>query len=426
MSLLRSLLAVAKPLPARSEAGFLTMDDYAQLLTLGNFPLFMNQTLRTDREEIDGGFAGLVSGAYRNNGGVFACMLARMLLFSEARFQFQQMRGGRPGDLFGTPELAILERPEPGKTTGDLLTRAIVDVDLAGNWFGSRRPERIKRLRPDWVVIILGSPRPDADVSAIDIDAEVVGYIYRPGGIYSSEAPEALGRNEVAHFAPIPDPLAQYRGMSWMTPILREILSDSSATRHKEAFFNNAATPNLVVKFPPLVDGTKAREFIEMFEQDHSGAFNAYRTLFLLGGADVAAVGTNFEQMDFKIVQGAGETRIAAASGIHPTIVGLSEGMEGSSLNAGNFDAAARITANKTLRRLAHSGFLSVQMQPSMPSEETIPAARRLVPGYAFGPQTPLLTAGEVRCPGCSKLLAEQATPPYKFTCPRCKSPVAA
>jgi hypothetical protein len=51
--------------------------------------------------------------------------------------------------------------------------------------------------------------------------------------------------------------------------------------------------------------------------------------------------------MDFKATQGAGETRIAAAMGVHPTVVGLSEGLQGSSLNAGNFEAAIRLTAGK-------------------------------------------------------------------------------
>lgn len=32
------------------------------------------------------------------------------------------------------------------------------------------------------------------------------------------------------------------------------------------------------------------------------------------------------------------------------------------------------------------------------------------------------LVGGEVRCSGCSKLLAEQSTPPYRFTCPKCKA----
>jgi hypothetical protein len=77
-------------------------------------------------EPIEANFQGYVQGAYKSNGVVFACMAARQLLFSEARFQFRQLRGGRPGDLFGSPELAILETPWTNGTTGDLLTRMIL------------------------------------------------------------------------------------------------------------------------------------------------------------------------------------------------------------------------------------------------------------------------------------------------------------
>jgi hypothetical protein len=60
-------------------------------------------------EEIGGDFRGYVEGIYKRNGVVFACMGARQRLFSEARFQFQRMRAGRPGDLYGTPALSVLE-----------------------------------------------------------------------------------------------------------------------------------------------------------------------------------------------------------------------------------------------------------------------------------------------------------------------------
>jgi hypothetical protein len=69
-------------------------------------------------------------------------------------------------------------------------------------------------------------------------------------------------------------------------------------------------------------------------------------------GADVTVVGKDLAQLDFKATQGAGETRIAAAAGVHPVIAGLSEGLSGSSLNAGNFTSAARLVADRTLRPL--------------------------------------------------------------------------
>lgn len=350
MSLIRSLATLIRPRSERASSWpLITVDDYAQMLSLGAFPFGLNTTMGSNREEVEANFTGLVQGAYRANGVIFACMAARQLLFSECRFQFQQMRAGRPGDLFGTPDLQIVERPEPGKTTGDLLSRAITDADLAGNWFGVRRPGRIRRLRPDWTYLILGS-RENADILSTDIDAELLGFVYKPGGLYSDSEPEALDRSEVAHFAPYPDPLAAYRGMSWLTPVIREIMSDSAATLHKLKFFENAATPNLVVKFPPTMDKAKAQEWVELFEQDHKGAYNAYRTIYLGAGADATAVGTTLEQQDFKATQGAGETRIAAAARIHPTIVGLSEGLQGSSLNAGNFGAARRLVADGFLR----------------------------------------------------------------------------
>ena len=93
-------------------------------------------------------------------------------------------------------------------------------------------------------------------------------------------------------------------------------------------------------------------EFVAKFKEQHEGADMAYKTLFLGGGADVTLNGADMKQIDFKATQGAGETRIAAAGGMHPVIVGLSEGLAGSSLNAGNFDAAKRLTADKTLRPL--------------------------------------------------------------------------
>lgn len=346
MSLIRSLIAAPR---MRATPGSFSLDDYLMWLRAAGFPL-LNQTWSANREVIEGDFAGLVRGAYQSNGVVFACLLTRFMLFSQARFQFQQLRGGQPGDLFGTPDLRLLENPEPGMTTADLLTVAMLDADLAGDWFGIRRPGRVKRLRPDWTAVLVGSRNRDVENPGSDPDAEVVGYAYSVNGPYATGETWTFLPEEVAHFFPIRDPLARYRGMPLPTAVLREIAADSAATLHKRQFFENAATPNLVVKFPPALQKAKAQEYIDVFEQEHTGALNAYRTMYLLGGAEAQAVGTDLKQMDFKATQGAGETRIAAAMNVYPTIVGLSEGLQGSSLNAGNFGAARRLQADKMLR----------------------------------------------------------------------------
>jgi hypothetical protein len=214
------------------------------------YPLGLNQTLGQKADEIGSDFSGMVQGAYRSNGVVFACMLARQMLFSEARFQFRQVKNGRPGDLFGTKELSVLEKPWPNGTTGSMLTRALQDVDLAGNAYMVRRrgSDRIVRARPDWITIVMRSNRPPDETLTDDLDAELVGYLFHPGGVRGTRDPIPLLPEEVAHFAPHPDPTARYRGESWLSPIIREIQADQAATTHKLKFFENGATPNLIVK----------------------------------------------------------------------------------------------------------------------------------------------------------------------------------
>lgn len=313
-------------------------------------PGMLPQTLPGTKEEWpNNSFEGYVRAAYRSNGIVFACMLVRLMLFSEASFQFRQRRAGRPGALFGTSELSILENPWPGATTGDLLARAIQDADLSGNFFVRRHGDRLQRMRPDWTTIILGShDRPEA--TADDLDAEVVGYVYTPGGHYSDREPVVLMPQEVAHFAPIPDPSARFRGMSWMTPVIRELVGDNAFSTHKLKFIENAATPNMVVTLDRDILKEQFDTWVEAFESQHKGHLNAYKTLYLGAGSQATVVGKDMRQMDFKEVQQHGETRIAAASGVPAVIVGLSEGMRSATFS--NFGQARRRLADGTLRPL--------------------------------------------------------------------------
>lgn len=310
-----------------------------------NYPFIPQTTMgQTPTEEIGANFLGLINGAYKSNGVVFACSMVRMLCFAEARFQWQNMSGGRPGDLFGTKALAPLEEPGQNKTTGDMLSRAIQDVDLAGNWYAVRNGAGVRRLRPDWVVVMAGSKRGSTD------ELELIGYVYQPGGPGSGLDVETFLAEEVAHFAPYPDPAQKFIGMSWVIPVIREVMGDQAAATHKVKFFENGATPNLIISLDPTVSQNAFREWIEAFDEDHKGMLNAYRTMYLGGGAQAQVVGSQLRQMDFANTQGHGETRIAAAAGVPPVIVGLSEGLAAATYS--NYGQAVRRFADGTLRPL--------------------------------------------------------------------------
>jgi hypothetical protein len=314
-----------------------------------SYPLTTYGNSTGTTETIGTGFTAYVQGAYQANGVVFACELARMSLFSEGRFQFRRFKDGRPGDLFGNAALIPLHQPWPGGTTGDLMAGMLLDADMAGNAFTLRQGPRLRRLRPDWVTIVYGSGREDSTMW--DLDAELLGYLYQEGGPGKGKDPVALLPESVAHFAPVPDPLSPHRGMSWLTPVLREIQADSSFTSHKSAFINNGATVNLTIEYEPEITKELFEFAVQSFKDNHEGAHNAWKTLHLLGGK-AHAIGADFQQMDFTAVSNAGAERIIADSGIHPAILGLAGGLQGSSLNQGNFAAARRLTADKCLRPL--------------------------------------------------------------------------
>jgi HK97 family phage portal protein len=358
-SLIRTLTSRRDPERAFAP---LSVDDWAQMFQFGGFqyPLTGGTTPTGNTEQIEGSFQGYVNGAYKSNGIVFACMLARLMLFSEARFQFRRMNLGRPGALFGTAGLAPLETPWVGGTTGDLLTRMIQDADLAGNSYTVRRAGALRRLRPDWMTIVLGSK------TGSEIDAEIIGYAYQPGGPGSGEDPEVLLPEQVAHFAPIPDPLARFRGMSWLSPVVDEIVGDRAATTHKQNFFEQGARLGYVVTLDSDMDPAKFEQWVEKFKQGHEGVVNAYKTLFLGGGADVKTVSANMQETDFKSIQGAGETRIAAAAGVPPVIAGFSEGLEQATYS--NYAQARRRFADGTMRPLWRNAAGSLARIVDVPS----------------------------------------------------------
>lgn len=381
----RSFLAAAARggTPERERSGQpLSVEDYIwqlqQFNYLGHNYAFggLSQTSPgKPQEDIANSFCGYVQQAYKQNGIVFACILARMSLFSQARFAFRRLRQSKPGDLFGTPELSRLERPWQNATTGDLLARMEQDASLGGNAFVLDRGSRLGlwRIRPDWTSIVLGTQNEDVEPKDIwaDPDVEVLGYAYTNGGMYSGNEPEVYPARQVAHYAPIPDPEAAFRGMSWITPVVIEVMGDKAASEHKLGFFESGGTPNMTVEYnPEFVKDRTAFDLWKASIEDQISTFGpTYRRLHLGGGTKATVVGANFGEADFKSVQGAGETRIAAAAGVPAAVVGISEGLQGSALNAGNYQAAMRRFADMTVRWLWQNACGSLAPLIAVPSD---------------------------------------------------------
>ncbi len=317
-------------------------------------------------ESIANSFEGYVLGGLQGNGVIFGLESVRMRVFSEARFQFQQFNHGRPGDLFGNTDLTILEHPWPGGVTGDLLAIMLLHADMAGNSYCAKINGQLVPMRPDWVEILLQERYFTSDNGDRgQVGFERVGYQYYQNGKNSGVKPVMFAVDQVAHFAPQPDPLANYRGMSWLTPVIREIQADGAMTTYKLSYLQNSSTPNLHVGLQ-IADKEVFDKWVETMENKHAGFQNAGKTLYTGAGADVTVIGSNMKELDFTGVVGRGETRLAQAAGVPPVVAGLSEGLAGSSLNAGNFSSARRQFADMTLSPLWRNaaGSLEVIVPP--------------------------------------------------------------
>jgi phage portal protein BeeE len=309
----------------------------------------------TPADEIPNDFPGMAA-AMRANPIVFACMALRSRVFSEVRFAFRkemdlhttQMIGSSDKRSPGNRDLQLLKHPWPGATSGDLLMRSEQHGMLAGNAFVYRpSSSRLYILRPDWISIIFTG---DLD----GVDWEIQGYVYQPGGRHSQKDPILIDVKDMAHYAPTPDPISPWKGMACLSPIVDEIRSDDKATQHKLEWFEHGATGTMVVKIdnPALNDPDKFNKLVSDFHARHKATTDAFDVLFFANGADAKVLGSNLQQSDFKAIQGAGETRIAEAFETPPVLVGLSEGLQGSSLNTGNYSAARRRFADGTIRPL--------------------------------------------------------------------------
>lgn len=323
----------------------LTLDGLHEIMTFAGhqYPLTGLNTLygRGEYEEIGSGLPNYMR-AVMQSPPAFGAQLVRSLVLSQARFQFQ--RFAKSNDRYFTSSaLALLDAPWPKGTTGELISKMEWHEGLAGNAFVYRNDDR-RRLyvpRPDWVTIVHGSEF-DAEHPQWQLDSEVLGYLYHPGGTASTVKPWYILPDRMAHWSPLPDPLSPERGMSWLTPVIREIESDTAATKHKTQYFVNGATPNLVVNGIPATNPDEFNSWVDAIEEGHTGVKNAYKTLYLTSGADATVVGANIKDLDYKALQGASETRISVASRVLAPILGISEGLAGSSLNAGNYGQSRR------------------------------------------------------------------------------------
>ena len=273
-----------------------------------------------DREPVLPQLAAFAQQANSSSAIIFAAALVRMGLFSEARFQYQAKDDKH---LFGNETLAKLEEPfGPDTTTGDLLARMEQDRFLAGNAYIWDAPgeDRLIRLRPDWVTIVSEV----VHTGGGGWYRRVIGYWWEPPkGVLDKGTGFMVPAEECVHWAPIPDPAADFRGMSPLTPAMRDVQGDDGMTTYKIRYLRNNASPNVYIKYAQKLQPATVDSIRERLNARYGGPDNAGRGIILDQGADITLVGNSLSQMDFSGVAAVGTERILAACEVPGVLVGL-------------------------------------------------------------------------------------------------------
>ena len=319
------------------------------------------------KESVDAGIVRTARDAFTTNGVVFGCIAARSALFSEARFVLQNTSDKR---LYGNTGLGLLEYPAPGMTAGELLARMEQDVSLAGNSYWRKAVPAdgsdalLVQMRPDCVTIV-SAEHTDENGQTY---REPVGYLedLTPLGI-TDRKPQFYGTDEVAHYSPVPDPKASWRGLSWLTPVLREIGSDQALTGYKTSYLQNGAVPGLIIKYAQKLQPGTIDALRERTQARYSGPSSAGRTLVLDQGADVTVAGANLEQLQFAAVQGASSERVCSAAQVPLEVLGLGAWRAG----GGDYLSAMRRFADLWARPAWRSACASLQHLVTLTSSAT-------------------------------------------------------
>lgn len=288
-------------------------------------------------------FQTYVNEGLRGSSPIYALIAVRALAFAEARFAWRNRSTKR---IFGNQALRRLERPSPTLATRDLLAQIEVDISAAGNAYvravdpPAAREPGARRMRPDWCEIVKSR---NEYTGLMDL----LGLVYWEGG-KAKQRPVYLDVDEFFHVIDIPDPLADFRGESWITAAARAVDSHTYATRHKAKFFTNAATPNFAIVTEQELSPEAIARLQSSFEAKFASWENAYKTVLLEGGADVKTLGNTFEQMTFSTIQGHDEVSMAADAGVPPVVVGFLQGIQAATYS--NYSQAMRRFADLTIR----------------------------------------------------------------------------
>jgi HK97 family phage portal protein len=274
------------------------------------------------RWSVEGDFGGMVREGYRINSLVYAPVRCKARAIASVPLLAIHGDPANPDPLPADHPLARLVRqPNPWQTWRAFNEQRKTYLELAGNAYvyAERQGGAIRalyNLRPDRVRILAGADG-------------LRGYYYLPPGRAADDGVPLLPE-DVAHTR-YPNPLDDLEGFGYGLPPLlaaaRDLDTDNNVTAFIKLLFERGAMPMGMLRFDiPLTEQDAAdakRRFMERY-----GGYSAWTEPVVMDqGGGYERIGMTFDELGFDVLDARAESRVLAAFGVPPILIGTRYGI---------------------------------------------------------------------------------------------------
>lgn len=265
---------------------------------------------------MDASWGNLVNRIYSINSAVAQCILKLALGYPEPPVTVKIGDEVRPDH----PLQLLLDRPNPMMSHSELKQIDIIYRAVGGNTY-------LHKVRNTTGQVIELWPYHAGQMWPVPSRFQwIEEYEYDAGHGKTRRVPA----RDIIHLKwPMVDLSAPWLALSPLAIILREVMTDTEATRLTHSLLKNNAMPAGVVTLPPgtAMSPDKAEKLREKWQKQHGGD-NRGGIVILEQGASYERVSMSPDEMSLAAVRNIPETRIAGNLGVPPIVAGLSVGLQ--------------------------------------------------------------------------------------------------
>lgn len=264
------------------------------------------------------------AGKVYDNSVVLTCIQWKANAISECELIIQQRtpKGWKQTDsVAARSAAATINRPNEYYTGGALLKGAVLSWDVRGQWFALKRRDRIGRMMGLYWI-----PHPQI-VPSSDVDNDegkklITNYYYTPKGF----GPISVDPREVIHVRNGIDPEDPRCGLSPLAAALRDVCTENEAANWLASVLRNGGAPSVWLSPkagkdtpPPTPDQwQRLKAYVNEFTQDKRGEAAAMPI-----PVDLIRPSFSPAELDLGAIREIPTSRICAAEGIDPMVLGL-------------------------------------------------------------------------------------------------------